>query len=139
MPSTGLALVTASTEELFSQHLSFRGFRQASEQADAVQGKLLGAVFEAVFFVHNSDFALLRFEGRRMKEEVGQALLHSAFSVPAWIARAWPRSRGEAEEGSEPLEVRERGMNGVGWFRRKPSSDLNGATAGVEHLARRTL
>lgn len=66
-------------QELFAQHVSFRGFRQASEQANDAQGKLLGAVFEVVFFLHNSDFARLKYEGGRMNDEVGIGLLHSAF------------------------------------------------------------
>ena len=45
-------------EQLFAQHLSFRRFRQASEQADDSQRELFGAVLEVVFFLHISDSAL---------------------------------------------------------------------------------
>lgn len=43
-------------EQLFAQHLSFRRFRQASEQADDSQRKLFGPVLEVVFFLHGFDF-----------------------------------------------------------------------------------
>ena len=73
-------------EQLFSQHLSFRRFRQASEQADDSQSKLFGAVLEVVFFLHNSDFALhscrrsrAKWEVRMKKYEVGGVVLPSAF------------------------------------------------------------
>ena len=55
----------SGAEQLFAQHLGFRRFRQTSEQADDAQRKLLGALFEVVFFLHNSDFALPQGAGCR--------------------------------------------------------------------------
>ena len=63
---------SSRAEQLFAQHLSFRRFWQASEQADDSQRKLFGAVLEVVFFLHKSDHPL-----------------PSAFSL-----LPWPRSGG---------------------------------------------